>query len=392
MDEKSIPIRVNNPRRLSGWTIGCERIPVGRAGDYKPSLALLPDGTLLMVTFHQTGTQGKDDFHEVTTLWRSSDGGKTWSDRDDRDDVIGREQFLSCTFEGTLFMSSHLLWMDTAHPGGEGRYHSYLHRSTDGGGTWERTQVILEGAMRGDAPEHGGTVTDRNVVELPGGALLFGVALDDSDVAYMWRSDDGGKTWDRNRRCHILGYYDNVDGFFSNSFTYRNDAGRLIHFARVGHPSPMTSMNDKRVVPTGDDNCDRTMVTTSCDDGLTWAPLADFGDYGQMYCRVLKLHDGRLLLTYTQRGVIYPIGLRAMLSLDDGETWDFEYDQIVIEGYTPWGTPSGGGFGNTVQLGDGTLVSCYTFRSLRSRAGQAPPLHYRGADGDVHIEVARWTL
>jgi len=378
MGDKSLPIRVNNPRRLPGWTIPCERIPVGRPGDYKPSLALLPGGELLMCTFASSGPLDKEGhFHETTTLWRSADGGKTWSDRDDRNDVIGREQFLTCTSEGTLFMSSHLLWMDTAHPGGEGRYHSYLHRSTDGGATWERTQVILEGAMRGDAPEHAGTVTDRNVVEMPGGALLFGVALDNSDVAYMWRSTDGGKTWDRSRRCRILGYYDNADGFFSNSFTYRNDAGKLIHFARVGHPSPMTPMNDGCRVPTGSDQCDRTMTTTSCDDGVTWSGLEDFGDYGQMYCRVLKLRDGRLLLTFTQRAVECPLGLRARLSYDDGESWDFEYDQIVIEGFTPWGMASGGGFGNTVQLGDGTLVSCYT---------------YRGADEDVHIEIARWSV
>jgi len=375
---ENVPVRVNNPRRLPGWKIEAERIPIGRPGDYKPSLALLASGELLMCTFSSSGPLDEEGhFHEVTSLWRSGDGGKTWSDRDEPSDVIGREQFLTCASDGTLFMSSHLLWMDTAHPGGEGRYHSYLHRSTDGGNTWERTQVIIEGEMRRDTPAESGTVTDRNVVELPDGTLLFGVALDNSDVAYMWRSTDRGKTWDRNRPCAINGYYDNADGFFSNSFTYRNDSGRLLHFARVGHPSPMTAMNDGRPVALGDDNCDRTMLTTSIDDGLTWSPVQDFGDYGQMYCRVLKLHDGRLLLTYTQRGIFHPLGLRAVLSCDDGETWDFDCDQIIIEGFTPWGTPSGGGFGNTVQREDATLVSCYSFR---------------GDDDQIHIEAARWSL
>ncbi|MFH0963735.1 MAG: sialidase family protein [Planctomycetota bacterium] len=376
-DRLTAPIRVNNPRRLPRWQIDAKRIPIGRPGDYKPSLVFLPGGGLLMVAFHQTGTQGKSDFHEVTTFWRSDDGGATWSDRDDRRDVIGREQFLSRTRAGTLFMSSHILAADNAYDGPKSSYHSYLHRSTDDGKTWQRTRVRLEGEERRGVPETNGTTTDRNVVELPDGALLFGVALDNSSVACMWRSTDNGESWDRNRPCHILGYYDNADGFFSNSFTYLNEAGILLHFPRVGHPSPMTPMNDGRPVPLGDDHCDRMMWTKSADDGAMWSRVADFADYGQMYPRVLKLHDGRLLLTFTQRGMNCPLGLRAILSCDDGETWDFHCDQIVIEGFTPWGAPSGGGFGNTVQLHDGTLVSCYS---------------YMGPDENVHVEVARWRL
>ncbi len=52
-------------------------------------------------------------------------------------------------------------------------------------------------------------------------------------------------------------------------------------------------------------------------------------------------------------------------------------DQVVIEGFTPWGACSAGGFGNTLQLADGTLVSCYS---------------YHGDDDYPHIEVVRWRL
>jgi hypothetical protein len=37
----------------------------------------------------------------------------------------------------------------------------------------------------------------------------------------------------------------------------------------------------------------------------------------------------------------------------------------------------GGGFGNTLQLKDGGLISCCT---------------YRGADNQTHLEVVRWRL
>ena len=376
-DHSKTPIRVCNPRRLPGWSIEAERIPVGRPGDYKPSMALLPDGSLLMVAFHQINS-GTKDFHEVTTFWRSHDGGRTWSDRDDRSDIIGREQFLTCANDGALFLSAHMLPTDTAYPGGPGSFHSYLHRSTDGGSTWERAQVLLEGAARGDAPDRSGTATDRNVVELPDGALLFGVALTSSDVAYMWRSTDRGKSWQRDRRCSIRGYYDNEDGFFSNSTTYPGANGDLIHFVRVGHPSPMTKMADCRTgVTAGNDNYDRTMITRSSDLGITWSVLEDLSDYGQMYPRICKLRDNRWLLTFTQRGVFYPFGLRAVLSYDEGVSWEFDYDHMVIDGFTPWETWSGGGFGTTVQLPDDTLISCYS---------------YRGHDDDTHVEVVKWQI
>ena len=82
----------------------------------------------------------------------------------------------------------------------------------------------------------------------------------------------------------ICGYYDNEDGFFSNSTTYLTPDGDLMHFVRVGHPSPMTKMTDLR------------------------------------------------------RGV---------------------------------------GFGNTLQLADESLISCYS---------------YRGTDDDTHVEVVKWRL
>jgi hypothetical protein len=139
----------------------------------------------------------------------------------------------------------------------------------------------------------------------------------------------------------------------------------------------MHAMNDGRPTPRGDDSIDRTMWCESTDGGLTWSDVRDFGEYGRMYPRVQRLADGRLLMTYTQRSLVYPIGLRGMVSHDDGASWDFEHDQLVIEGRTPWGVAQGGGFGNTLQLPDESLISCYS---------------YRAADGQTQVEVVRWRL
>jgi len=227
------------------------------------------------------------------------------------------------------------------------------------------------------------THSSRNVVEMPDGTLLLGAGISGlpGRTALFLVSKDHGKSWQAGEVVKLGKYqgkeYSNWDAFFSEDFTYLAKSGKLLHWIRCGPPSPMHPMNDGRPVVTGDDSVDRTMWCESTDGGMTWSDVGDFGDYARMYPRALRLADGRLLMTYTQRGVIYPIGLRAQLSYDDGDTWDFEFDQIVIEGKTPWGAAQGGGFGNTLQLADGTLVSCYS---------------YRGTDNATHIEVVRWRL
>ena len=99
-------------------------------------------------------------------LRRSLDGGRTWTEPEVAGDVIGREQWLTCTSEGVLFISSHLLARDARNE--DGVIHSHLHRSTDGGRTWERTKLLLTGEARCGEPEEKWTHTCRNVVEEPG--------------------------------------------------------------------------------------------------------------------------------------------------------------------------------------------------------------------------------
>jgi len=378
--------------------IPVQRIPLGDPGDYKPSMTVLPDGELVMVADRAVGSTVHGDFRNTTPLWRSRDGGLTWSAPEILEDAPGKETFISATSKGTLFVTGTVLWGDANYdgdPGDNTGYYSLLYRSTDRGRTWQCTKVKLSdeekraiGASKPEPCSMGyGSNLDRAPLELPdrasdppaaGGTLLLGVSHANSRGGYLWCSIDEGETWDRSQRIHISGWYHNWDGFFSNSFTYRQDSGRLKHLIRVGWPSRMTPIRDGRpILEEGSDHFDRTMISESIDGGITWSPARDFGDYGQMYCRVLRLRDGRRLLTYTQRGVTWPLGLRAMLSYDDGETWDFENDQIILEGFTPWGAASGGAFGNTLEMEDGTLVSCYS---------------YRATDSQTRIEVVRWKI
>ena len=123
------------------------------------------------------------------------------------------------------------------------------------------------------------------------------------------------------------------------------------------------------------------MLWQSVDNGRTWHKYrghGNFGHYGEMYPRFLELKDGRLLLTFTVRSNStdgHGLGLRAIISSDEGQTWDFDHDRIVISNVNQGS--SGGGFGNTIQLPDEPLVSVYS---------------YRGEDKKTHVEAVRWQV
>ena len=98
-----------------------------------------------------------------------------------------------------------------------------------------------------------------------------------------------------------------------------------------------------------------------------------------MYMSLVRLQDKRLLLTFTVRDLKPPLGVRALFGAetDDGFEFDFAHDRLMLDARTPLGKPQGGGFGPTVQLQDGTLVTSYS---------------YRGDDDKTHLEIVRWKL
>lgn len=384
------PIKIVHPKVLTGDDIPAVRTPLGIPNDYKPWIVQLKSGDLLIVAFCFGGQNSNElpkgtPYLERAVFWRSPDGGKTWSERDERPDIHGREFALTCLSDGTLLMPCHFLANDAANRAGY--THSKIFRSTDEGQTWTEQRVGPDGF-----PEKAETSTDWTALELPdperpgkrlvqlGVGMQSGKELAPSHV-FLWRSRDSGATWDKSLVADTDGWID-VDGFFSQSTTYRSASGVLWHPVRVDASGPHWKLPAAAGVEVrAGDQDDRTMLWKSTDDGCTWRKHTDggrFGGYGEMYPRFLRLAEGRLLLTFTVRSNSpdgHPLGLRALISPDDGETWDFAHDRIVLSDRNHG--PSGGGFGNTVQLRDQTLVSVYS---------------YRGEDGKTHIEAVNWRV
>ena len=113
-----------------------------------------------------------------------------------------------------------------------------------------------------------------------------------------------------------------------------------------------------------------------------------FGEIGNLFPRFLTLHDGRLLLTFTVRANStdgWGLGVRAVLLGDTKEpvperglVWAFTHDRMVIGAQDSARRKSGGGFGNTLEMRDGNLLSAWSYNS--------------STDLQHHLELVRWAI
>jgi hypothetical protein len=247
----------------------------------------------------------------------------------------------------------------------------FLHRSTDHGRTWQSIRFESEGVKPG-ASNH----STRNVLRLADGTLLLGVDYDGGGGPYLiWRSSDNGATWDKTQKCEPKDFQSKYGFFGGEAWLWQAKSGKIWALVRVD--SNELPIKD-RPIKAGNDQADHFILFSSSDGAKTFDRIRDFGDYGEMYMSLLRLQDRRLLLTFTVRDLHPPLGVRAIpgVETDDGFEFDFARDRVLLD--TKTGSRyQGGGFGPTVQLDDGTLVTSCS---------------YRGEDDKTHLEVIRWQL
>lgn len=379
---EQVQLPVAHPENLP-HTLAAERIPIGGPGHYKPCIARLPSGELWIVAFHGNQVAG-NKLSEQMVLFRSTDEGRNWSNAEPLP-LIGREPYFSILPDGTIFITAQILAQEIRNT--EDHTHSCLHRSLDGGKTWKTTMITGNDLV---SKEKASIIfCSRNVLQLKDGSLIFG-AGGPHDNEYLWRSNDRGASWDRSHKCEYLGVdpellkRDPVP-VLAEAIYRQAPNGELLAICRVNnkyHPSiPNT------VIPAGkSDQFERMVLYRSSNGGTTWN-FSELGShYGEMYPSVLKLLRGQLLFTFTLRSAVSPneppLGVRAVIGkeMPAGFEFNFRRDRIVVSNKTPVGKPSGGGFGPTVQLDDGTLITAYSYRAAEQ-------------DGRfTRLEVIRWHL
>ncbi len=272
-------------------------------------------------------------------------------------DPVGHVQRLNFAAapDGTLYAAQHSLW----------------HRSTDGGETWThlersspgegwRLQFAPDGSMVNVGPEPGGgpavwSSSDEgeswrriggldagvegarldlgfSVTRLPCGALLVPLLVvegeeDDaspgSRTCHVYRSDDGGRNWERagtiGEWCHEV------------NLTLLPD-GRLLAVIRYQRPRLPEDPEDGDARDPGWPY-KHVFLSHSRDDGATWEPPRQLCTvYGQCYGAAGVLPDNTVAVVHDHR---YPRSMasgRARVSRDGGDSFgDGVY--YLVHGY-----------------------------------------------------------
>ena len=198
----------------------------------------------------------------------------------------------------------------------------YVHLSSDGGRTWDRTVKI-------DTSPYVGGYTPRGVVQLSDGTVLM-VTVDQPLNRHVFavHSPDGGNTW---KKPVFVGSKGDED---------------------VSEPAVAVLPADKVVAMIRNDNTRHLHQSESRDSGRSWGPLRRTPIWGHP-AALLVLSDGRLLCTYGHRRK--PFGIRACLSRDGGSTWDYDRELVIRDDF-----PNGNlGYPVTIEYEPGRLFTIY---------------------------------
>ncbi len=312
-------------------TIDFRRFPsaaevvICRDRGYFPVLASVGGNDVLAVVRAGAGHVGVTGRLEAI---RSPDGGRTWeapvvivdSGADDRNPALGVAP------DGTVVLAYHA----QGSYGEDGSWAPELRRvqmrvtrSRDGGRSWEDDRPLGVEGMEKHSPFG-------RIVTLPGGTMLLPLYGSDNpsgddtdDCAYILRSDDNGRTWDRPTLI--------ADGYNETALLSTGD-GVLIAAMRSVHEGGLIS------------------VCRSTDGGDTWdAPLEVTG--GREHPADLTLlSNGWILMIYGVRHD--PFGVQARVSKDGGRSWGVPLIVCDDLGDSDLGYPS------TVRLGE-RLVTAY---------------------------------
>ncbi len=339
------------PKAPEGFRVLEEKTITNSAGGYTawPSMALLPDGELLVVA--SGGRLAHACPFGKGHLYRSGDLGKTWSGPQtiQNGGLDDRGFSLLATSRGTLLAGSfpgitwlHYLTADKVDFDREKLNEAaqsvtledfrkeagfWQLRSVDGGKTWERQRAPV------DSP-HG-------PCELDDGSLLF-VGYETSAPANLLggrpatgglvavRSEDDGVSWKPLSRIPTAAGHRSYQ--YHEPHAVQAADGSVIVHIRKNYPKNA-----------------RTLQVISRDRGATWSQPEEV--YWGYPSHLLRLKDGRLLATYGYRKA--PLGIRASVSTDNGKSWGGE---VILADKATSGDM---GYPATVELPDGTLLTVW---------------------------------
>ncbi len=330
-----------------------------------PTIGKAPDGTLYAVF------SGDRDAHVCpfgkTTMVRSEDGGQTWSDPAliTNSPLDDRDAGLCVCVSGTLVVSWFTAYSDfrylpdDADDATRQRWETRLNAiSAADLAAWThvsynvpRGHWLRHSFDRGESwedPVRAPGTTPHGPIQLSDGRLFF-LGNTGHDRQYRTTviaasvSEDEGRTWKVVGTVPMFLQVETAApggyAFLAEPHVIEVSPGHLLSMARY----------EERPYVEGRRRC-LLWQFTSVDGGVTWTEPTPTEILGKPP-HLLKLHDGRILVTYGYRHP--PFGQRACVSDDGGVTWG---DMMILRADAPNGDL---GYPATVQRDDGTLLTVY---------------------------------
>ncbi len=317
---KAFRLRTETPAFI-GREVMIERFLISSMGGYFPVLNRDPDGTLAAVVRYgdihvgQAGALGitisKDDGESWTRISPVADEGSDM--RNPGFGITSKGTWILAYIEMTSYENG--FWK----PGMHTHYDLFVRRSTDKGQTWSGPVLLDPKGIRLSSP-YGKIVEDeKGTVHMS----IYG-----EKGAYIFRSADDGMTW--GDPTHIAEGY-NETGIICLP------GKRMLAFLRSSAPQEDANL----------------WQTESSDSGYTWSSPHRVTGAKQHPADVIRLSSGNLLFVYSHRTP--PYGVWAMLSRDEGKTWDRERIAMLAADSSTWDC----GYPSSVELGGGRAFTAY---------------------------------
>lgn len=183
----------------------------------------------------------------------------------------------------------------------------------------------------------------RRVMELQDGTLLAACTgrrkRNDPEFSYLLRSTDRGETW----AFHVLAEDGSRRLQFNETALLKLPNGRVLAMMRCHRA--------------GEGVGNYLYQSFSDDRGITWTPFERTPIWGYP-AQLILLRNNSVLCTYAHRR--HPYGVRACLSYDFGETWDYENEKILRDDSLPglvW-------YPTSIQLDDDTILTAYSLSKV----------------------------
>ena len=304
-----------------------------------PTVARRASGELIVVA--SGGRQSHVCPFGWVEMMRSKDEGRTWSwpqvlmdsPIDDRDAGICETPsgaLLVTTFTSLAYERSGRWPAIDARTTPEERKSllgCWMLRSTDGGLTWSAPYRCPVNSPHGPIALSNGRLLYAGK-KLWEGTKEIGVCESaDDGVTWRWLAAIPERPGDAHQNYHEL-------------HAVEAERGRLLVHIRNHNKA----------------NAGETLQSESADGGRTWSLPRPIGVWG-LPSHLLRLRDGRLLMTYGHRRA--PIGNQARVSEDAGRTWS-----AAVEISTA--TSGDLGYPSTVELSGGALLTVWYERMARS--------------------------